>query len=110
MICVATTRSLREQVIAELAARDISVHVSEYPSRPDPSFTASAGTTGVLRPGTTFDRYTVLDCLGEGGMGIVYLAQQEQPVRRRVAIKITKAGMNRPELIAQFQANARRWP
>ncbi len=95
---------LREQVIAQLAARDISVNASEYPSRPDPTLTESGGTTGELRPGTTFDRYQVVDCLGEGGMGIVYLAQQEQPVRRRVAIKITKAGMNRPELIARFQA------
>jgi len=42
--------------------------------------------------------------LGEGGMGIVYLAQQEQPIKRRVALKVIKPGMDSKRVIARFDA------
>jgi serine/threonine protein kinase len=45
----------------------------------------------------------VLDVLGEGGFGIVYVAEQEEPVRRRVAIKVIKLGMDTAEVIARFE-------
>jgi len=48
--------------------------------------------------------YHVLEKIGEGGMGIVYLAEQESPMRRRVAIKIIKLGMDTHEVVARFQA------
>ena len=48
--------------------------------------------------------YRVLEVLGEGGMGIVYLAQQDKPIRRRVAIKVLKAGMDTREVLARFEA------
>jgi eukaryotic-like serine/threonine-protein kinase len=48
-------------------------------------------------------QYTVLRKLGEGGFGIVYLAQQEAPVRRRVALKLIKPGMDSEQVVARFQ-------
>jgi serine/threonine protein kinase/tetratricopeptide (TPR) repeat protein len=47
--------------------------------------------------------YKLLQKLGEGGMGIVYLAEQEQPVKRRVAVKIIKAGMDSAHVLARFE-------
>ena len=49
-------------------------------------------------------RYRVLGLLGEGGMGVVYMAQQERPVQRTVALKIIKPGMDSTQVIARFEA------
>ena len=54
--------------------------------------------------GTRIDRYTLLEKLGEGGCGIVYLAEQQEPVRRQVALKIIKLGMDTAAVIARFEA------
>jgi len=53
---------------------------------------------------STIGRYTLLERLGEGGFGIVYLAEQTEPVRRRVALKIIKLGMDTRQVIARFEA------
>ena len=54
--------------------------------------------------GTVIGRYTLVEKLGEGGCGVVYLAEQAEPVRRRVALKIIKLGMDTREVIARFEA------
>jgi len=54
--------------------------------------------------GTWVGRYKLLKTLGEGGCGVVYLAEQEDPVRRRVALKIIKLGMDTQSVIARFDA------
>ena len=48
--------------------------------------------------------YKLLQKLGEGGCGVVYMAEQEQPIRRRVALKIIKLGMDTKNVIARFEA------
>jgi len=54
--------------------------------------------------GTVIGRYKLLQKIGEGGMGVVYMAQQEEPVRRRVALKIIKLGMDTKQVVARFEA------
>jgi eukaryotic-like serine/threonine-protein kinase len=54
--------------------------------------------------GTVIGRYKLLQKIGEGGCGVVYMAEQEQPVRRRVALKVVKLGMDTKEVIARFEA------
>ena len=55
-------------------------------------------------PGTVIGPYKLLEQIGEGGMGIVYMAEQTQPVRRKVALKIIKPGMDTKQVIARFEA------
>jgi WD40 repeat protein/serine/threonine protein kinase len=55
-------------------------------------------------PGTLIGPYKLLQQIGEGGMGVVYMAEQEQPVRRKVALKIIKPGMDSAHVIARFEA------
>src|SRR5208337_922648 len=54
--------------------------------------------------GAVIGRYKLLEKIGEGGMGVVYMAQQEEPVRRRVALKIIKLGMDTKQVVARFEA------
>lgn len=56
------------------------------------------------RPGDRIGRYKLLQQIGEGGFGIVYMAEQERPVRRKVALKIIKPGMDTKEVIARFES------
>ena len=55
-------------------------------------------------PGTRIGPYKLLQQIGEGGMGVVYMAEQEQPVRRRVALKVIKPGMDSAHVINRFRA------
>jgi serine/threonine protein kinase/tetratricopeptide (TPR) repeat protein len=54
--------------------------------------------------GHRIDRYVIRETLGEGGVAVVYLAEQEEPVRRRVALKVIKPGMDSRQVIARFEA------
>jgi eukaryotic-like serine/threonine-protein kinase len=56
------------------------------------------------RPGTTIGPYKLMEQIGEGGMGLVFVAEQQSPVRRKVALKIIKPGMDSREVIARFEA------
>jgi eukaryotic-like serine/threonine-protein kinase len=54
-------------------------------------------------PGMQIGPYKLLQQLGEGGMGTVYLAEQTEPVQRKVALKVIKAGMDTQQVIARFE-------
>ena len=58
----------------------------------------------VESPGMVIDRYKLLEKVGEGGMAIVYMAEQETPIRRKVALKIIKLGIDTKQVIARFEA------
>jgi len=55
-------------------------------------------------PGTVIDKYKLLEQIGEGGMAVVYMAEQQEPIRRKVALKIIKLGMDTKSVIARFEA------
>jgi WD40 repeat protein len=78
------------------------------PPAASPDATAGQATVSVdaasERPGGRIGRYKLLRVLGEGGMGIVYLAEQEEPVKRQVALKVIKPGMDSQRVIARFEA------
>lgn len=67
--------------------------------------TLKARTTQIgEQPGDRIDRYKLLQQIGEGGCGIVFMAEQEQPIKRRVALKIIKPGLDTKNVIARFEA------
>jgi non-specific serine/threonine protein kinase/serine/threonine-protein kinase len=59
---------------------------------------------GGERPGTLVGPYKLLEQIGEGGFGVVFLAEQTRPVRRKVALKVLKPGMDSREVVARFEA------
>jgi WD40 repeat protein/serine/threonine protein kinase len=56
------------------------------------------------RPGAVIGAYKLLEQIGEGGFGVVFMAEQHQPIRRKVALKILKPGMDSKQVIARFEA------
>jgi tetratricopeptide (TPR) repeat protein/serine/threonine protein kinase len=93
--------ALRAQVAALLASNEQAGSFLEKPPE------ESNPTRPVSLPdavGTWVGPYKLLQKLGEGGMGAVYVAEQEQPVKRRVALKIIKPGMDSSQVIARFEA------
>src|SRR5687768_11436867 len=65
---------------------------------------ATADQPATERPGTVIGPYKLLEQIGEGGFGIVFLAEQTAPVRRRVALKVLKPGMDTRQVIGRFEA------
>jgi eukaryotic-like serine/threonine-protein kinase len=64
----------------------------------------AARETSAEEPGDQIGHYKLLQKIGEGGCGVVYMAEQEEPLRRRVALKIIKLGMDTKSVIARFEA------
>jgi len=69
-----------------------------------PDATAGLSRTPAEKTGDRIRHYKLLQQIGEGGCGVVYMAEQEEPVRRRVAIKVIKLGMDTKQVIARFEA------
>jgi tetratricopeptide (TPR) repeat protein/serine/threonine protein kinase len=71
-----------------------------------PFLPAAGDATGTLSegPGSRIGPYKLLQLLGEGGMGAVWMAEQSEPVRRRVAVKVIKPGMDSAQVVARFEA------
>jgi eukaryotic-like serine/threonine-protein kinase len=97
--------ALRQRLEAQLAAHDKSEAIP-------PSDAPAAKATiklDLTEPedeavGKTIGRYKVLEKVGEGGCGVVYVAEQTEPVRRRVALKVIKLGMDTKQVVARFEA------
>lgn len=95
---------LRHQVESLLSAQAPD---DDYLSRPicGEQLTPAIDTAAVrVSPGTVIGSYKLLEKIGEGGFGVVYMAEQKEPIRRKVALKIIKAGMDTKEVIARFEA------
>jgi hypothetical protein len=76
---------------------------SGVPLEHGPADDARASSAGE-QPGDVIDRYTLVEEIGAGGMGTVWLARQEQPVQRQVALKVIKLGMDTRQVVARFEA------
>ena len=66
--------------------------------------TANAPSSAMTRAGDRVGPYKLLEQIGEGGFGVVFMAEQERPVRRTVAVKVIKLGMDTKEVVARFEA------
>lgn len=95
--------ALRKRISALLLASDEAEGF--LPNRPAMEG-ASSGRLGITseKAGDQIGRYHLLEKIGEGGCGIVYMAEQREPVRRRVALKILKPGMDTRNVVARFEA------
>ena len=91
-----TTLLTRLQTL--LSAHEVEGILADQPQN-------EAGTPRIAeRPGDCIGHYKLLQQIGEGGCGVVYMAEQEQPVRRRVALKVIKLGMDTKNVVARFEA------
>src|SRR6266481_4112454 len=81
---------------------DTPDHAGDFLEQPPPEAVPDTGVGE--KPGDRIGRYKLLQQIGEGGCGVVYMADQEEPVRRRVALKVIKLGMDTKQVIARFEA------
>jgi eukaryotic-like serine/threonine-protein kinase len=98
--------SLRQRLEARLAAHEPSdgmVATSGDTALPTPKMEFPDGTADEA-VGQTLGRYKLLEMVGEGGCGVVYVAEQTEPVRRRVTLKVIKLGMDTKQVVARFEA------
>ena len=105
--------ALRLRIEALLRVHDEAISFLETPAGEASAFaggTESSGATERLtgspaeKPGDRIGRYKLLQQIVEGGCGVVYMAEQEEPVRRRVALKVIKLGMDTKQVVARFEA------
>ena len=101
-----TDTALRGRVEALLRATE---NAGDFLEQPPAGFSGEADCTRLLsefseKPDDRIGRYKLLQQIGEGGCGVVYMAEQEEPVRRRVALKVIKLGMGTKSVIARFEA------
>ncbi|MHC4324461.1 MAG: protein kinase domain-containing protein [Planctomycetota bacterium] len=93
---------LLARIKALLKAREVKDSFLEVPAL-DPDITLDVSAISET-PGTKIGRYKLLEQVGEGGFGVVYMAEQTKPISRRVALKIIKLGMDTKAVIARFEA------
>ena len=75
--------------------------LQQEPKKAKPLGQAAASLTD--EPGDRIGRYRLLEEIGHGGCGVVYLAEQDEPVRRKVALKVIKLGMDTKQVVARFE-------
>lgn len=94
--------SLRQRVQKLLSAHEAAGGVLDRPAFDDESTRTYRPLTE--RPGVQIGPYRLLQQMGEGGLGVVYLAEQQEPIQRKVALKVIKPGMDTVQVIARFEA------
>src|SRR5208282_5919402 len=95
---------LRAEVEKLLLAHDQAGAFLEAPVAPPQHSTIVLSAPLSEKPGDRIGHYKLLQQIGEGGCGVVYMAEQEEPIRRRVALKVIKLGMDTKQVIARFEA------
>src|SRR5262245_13981220 len=93
--------SLQRRVEALLHAHE---NPGSFLAPQPPLAAATSGLSVSERPGSVIGPYQPLEQIGEGGMGTVWVAQQTEPVKRLVALKLIKAGMDSKQVTARFEA------
>jgi serine/threonine-protein kinase len=93
---------LRAEIEELLKHDDLVGSFLNRPARTGPDVTADEPISE--GPGSIIGPYKLMEQLGEGGMGLVFVAEQQQPVRRKVALKVIKPGLDTREVIARFEA------
>src|SRR5262249_8971195 len=80
-------------------------NVGDFLQAPVPGLPVTVDESALTeRPGTVIGPYKLMERIGEGGMGLVFVAEQQHPVRREVALKVIKPGMDTRQVIARFEA------
>ena len=93
---------LRAEIESLLHAHDATCgFLEDLPAGPDPTEDYQPIAE---RPGTVIGPYKLMEQIGEGGFGLVFVAEQQHPIRRKVALKIIKPGMDTRDIIARFEA------
>src|SRR5262245_51531638 len=78
---------------------------NSFLERPPAEYVETGGCAPIIeKPGVTIGPYKLMEQIGEGGFGLVFVAEQHQPVRRKVALKVIKPGMDTREVVARFEA------
>jgi len=95
--------ALRERLEALLSALEPS-DLATKPNTSSPTIKLDLTNNPDEAVGQMLDRYKLLEKVGEGGCGVVYVAEQTEPVRRRVALKVIKLGMDTKAVVARFEA------
>src|SRR6478736_170415 len=101
-----TDTALRQRIEALLRAAESA---DDFFEQPPTGLAAGDGSPSVVtglseKPGDRIGRYKLLQQIGEGGCGVVYMAEQEEAVRRRVALKVIKLGMDTKQVVVRFEA------
>ncbi len=99
-------RQLRQMLQVHAEAGSFLERPAELPAATGDGETVSVDRCPENRasPGTVLGRYKLLEEIGEGGMGTVWMAEQTEPVKRKVAIKLIKPGMDSKQVLARFEA------
>jgi eukaryotic-like serine/threonine-protein kinase len=98
--------ALRQQIEGMLKAHEQASHFLDRPApKPEPSPETVGYVPAGEQVGTVIaGRYKLMEQIGEGGMGTVWVAEQTEPVRRKVALKLIKAGMDSKSVLLRFEA------
>jgi eukaryotic-like serine/threonine-protein kinase len=94
-------RGLQARVEALLRVND---EQGSFLESPVASLQAAINATFSEGVGTQIGPYKLIEQIGEGGFGVVFMAEQQHPIRRRVALKVLKAGMDTRQVVARFEA------